>query len=69
LATFTARSTEFAMPIPSAARDPVSGASTPITTVVPEKLGIDPLPEEPEDIQALRLKQLTTSRAARRRKA
>ncbi len=39
LAVFAARSAEFLMPRPSADRSPVSGASTPITTVVP------PLPE------------------------
>ncbi len=35
LAILVARSTEFLMPRPSADRSPVSGASTPMTTVVP----------------------------------
>ncbi len=41
LAILAARSTEFLMPRPSADRSPVSGASTPMTTVVPPP----PLPE------------------------
>lgn len=63
LAVLAARSAEFLMPRPSADRSPVSGASTPMTTVVPPP----PLPEsEPpsssREPQAVRVSALPPER-------
>ncbi|CAM5347799.1 hypothetical protein SALBM217S_02562 [Streptomyces griseoloalbus] len=55
LAIFVARSTEFSMPRPSAERSPVSGASTPMTTVVSPLPESEPPPLSSREPQAVRV--------------
>ncbi|CAM5732978.1 hypothetical protein SFUMM280S_05080 [Streptomyces fumanus] len=55
LAVLAARSAEFLMPRPSAVRSPVSGASTPMTTVVPSPLPESEPPSSSREPQAVRV--------------
>lgn len=64
-AVLAARSTEFLMPWPSAERDPVSGASTPMTTVVLLPLSLLPLLSSSRDPQAVRVSAPVVSTVVR----
>ena len=69
-ACLMARSTEFWMPLPSAARSPESGAMTPIlatlllplSELVPESLERDPQPVRASDATTSELPIITTER-------